>query len=1002
MTAEDLGGGSPLIGTGTAGVLAERDAERAVLDQLVLGVLSGRSGVVTVECAPGLGRSALLAAAAALAEAVGLPVGYARCDPAGERRPLEVPARLLATLVPDQPLLPGMGLRTLTPDGDHGLVLVVDDAQAADPDSVRWLERVVADLADRPAALMLGVDTVAPPVVGPGFAARRPAGVAGHTLTPRPLTAAGVRAVLTEVLGEDPGEPLVAEAAARTGGNPAVLCATLQRLAYAEVTVERLRDTAARVRREHLFRILDRLPEPWAAALRALAASGRDRDPDEVLALWGPDMPAAGHALAALREAGLLMERHGRLTVAEPVADRLLSGLTAEERGRLFADAARTAHLAGEPPAVIARPLLHAAPIGEPWVPEVLRAAGREAPGPEGVAALRRALREPLDDRRRAELVLELASAETATADRAATPTAATAAHAKAGALTGTFTGAAADVGTDTTRTAGPSRATAGPAAGTVPTADASGAMTSTAADTGTGTEAVAASRVAGAGATTGTVAGVGTDAAWTEGASGATTGAAAGSGADVEAVAASRVSGAGASGATAADRRLTALVVVGAGEWGQRVAAADLILCRGDARRALHAVAAGLARPDVPDAEREDLIGLRMLAEDCLLVPDEPGVRTPPPRAAPANAAQAGAAAWRQALRGVRRDLVRTLARAALTRGEGGPFAPRLAAARALALAGEDVEATAWLDELLTEIRRAGARAAAGAAHVIRAELMVGRGLLAQAAHDLHLAFAEVPAAGWHAETLARVLAIQALLDAQGGRRDRAGLVPGEPAGLDPAGVGRTYLLFGQGMWASLSSQFGTAAQLFLECGRRKNAAQWANPALLPWRPYLAETLDVLGRREEALRLLAENLALAETWGAPGPIGLTHLFAGRLLRGAERVERLSLAVEALRASPDRLRLAQALLALAEVRMAADAGRGSGRASGGDSGVSGGDAGRESGGDAAALLREAIALVAEHEWDHLMARVREISRRKARGARDQIDRGRTGAAGTRG
>ena len=52
-------------------------------------------------------------------------------------------------------------------------------------------------------------------------------------------------------------------------------------------------------------------------------------------------------------------------------------------------------------------------------------------------------------------------------------------------------------------------------------------------------------------------------------------------------------------------------------------------------------------------------------------------------------------------------------------------------------------------------------------------------------------------------------------------------------------------------------------------------------NPVWRPWRSLRAQALAGLGRRDEAVALLEEELALARAWGARSTIGRTLRMLG-------------------------------------------------------------------------------------------------------------------------
>jgi len=91
-------------------------------------------------------------------------------------------------------------------------------------------------------------------------------------------------------------------------------------------------------------------------------------------------------------------------------------------------------------------------------------------------------------------------------------------------------------------------------------------------------------------------------------------------------------------------------------------------------------------------------------------------------------------------------------------------------------------------------------------------------------------------------------------------------------------------------------------------------------NPAWRPWRSLRARALLPLGRRQEALDLVADELVLARRWGTPALVGSTLRCQGEIL-GADGLPALREAVGALSGSPRRLEEARALTSLAKTLM---------------------------------------------------------------------------------
>jgi DNA-binding CsgD family transcriptional regulator len=87
-------------------------------------------------------------------------------------------------------------------------------------------------------------------------------------------------------------------------------------------------------------------------------------------------------------------------------------------------------------------------------------------------------------------------------------------------------------------------------------------------------------------------------------------------------------------------------------------------------------------------------------------------------------------------------------------------------------------------------------------------------------------------------------------------------------------------------------------------------------NPAFVPWRSQLAETLIALDRGREALSLAREEVELARGWGAPRALGVALRVRGLAEGGKAGLASLREAVEVLEESPAQLELARALVDL--------------------------------------------------------------------------------------
>lgn len=95
-------------------------------------------------------------------------------------------------------------------------------------------------------------------------------------------------------------------------------------------------------------------------------------------------------------------------------------------------------------------------------------------------------------------------------------------------------------------------------------------------------------------------------------------------------------------------------------------------------------------------------------------------------------------------------------------------------------------------------------------------------------------------------------------------------------------------------------------------------------NPVYRPWRSVRARALAALGRRDEAVDLVSQELELARSWGAPRLVGRTLRIRGRLRDGDGRAD-LTEAIELLESTTAPAELARTLAALAELEPAPQA-----------------------------------------------------------------------------
>ena len=116
------------------------------------------------------------------------------------------------------------------------------------------------------------------------------------------------------------------------------------------------------------------------------------------------------------------------------------------------------------------------------------------------------------------------------------------------------------------------------------------------------------------------------------------------------------------------------------------------------------------------------------------------------------------------------------------------------------------------------------------------------------------------------------------------------------------------------------------SAARLLLALGRAEEALaeltapveypEVRNPAWAPWRGLKARALAATGRKDEALALADDEVALLRQWGAPSALGVSLRIRGEL-RGPAGVADLREAVDLLTGTRASLEAARARMALA-------------------------------------------------------------------------------------
>jgi DNA-binding CsgD family transcriptional regulator len=440
----------------------ERDAELATIDAVVsAGPGGGR--LLAIEGPPGIGKTSLVVEAKARAEEAGMQVLGARgselerafaygvvrqlFEPllarlAAEERaellagaatlaaPVFDPSEIAAEPAADAPLASLHGLYWLMANAAarRSLLLAVDDLHWCDPPSLRWLAYLLPRMGGLSVVIVVGLRP-REPGEDPGVLTQIVSDPLATVIRPAPLSTQAAARLVREALSPDADDAFCAACRQETGGNPQLLRELVHEvaaegLAPIEENVPRLRELEARAGSRAVSARLSRLPPEATRLAQAVALLGDDADPRQAAALADLDEQTASGMAAALARVDVLRPQPPFGFVHPLVRAAVYETMAPFDRHMGHARAARLLGEAGADPERVAAHLLLVPPAADAQVVATLREAARRA-GARGasesaVAYLRRALAEPPADADRAELLLELGSAETHVSGEAA------------------------------------------------------------------------------------------------------------------------------------------------------------------------------------------------------------------------------------------------------------------------------------------------------------------------------------------------------------------------------------------------------------------------------------------------------------------------------------------------------------------------------------------------------------------------------------------------------
>jgi DNA-binding CsgD family transcriptional regulator len=436
-----------------AAALLERERELEALGNAVTEARLGRGRMVVVEAAAGLGKTSLLKAASNAADEAGFDCLRARASELERdfaygcvRQLLEPAVATLAVAERDrlfegaaalsEPLFAPTGVELSSRSADlsfsmlHGLywllnnladgrpvAVSVDDLHWSDGESLRFLNYV----APRLDGLRVVVLASTRPADRPTDLARLVASPETTVLRPGPLSIDATATLCERWLGAKVQPDFAAACREATGGNPFFLEALLREAVERGLSAGS--SEAAHVRRiappavtQAVVLRLSGASSGANALVRAVAVLGDGAGLAEAAAmaeLADQDVAGAGDELVALD----ILKPAERLEFAHPIVrEAVRADIGPRGLANAHARAARVLEARGASEERIAAQLVEAEPIGDAGRVDLLRRVGgdalaRGAPA-AAVAWLGRALAEPPPLGARAEVLLDLGSAE--------------------------------------------------------------------------------------------------------------------------------------------------------------------------------------------------------------------------------------------------------------------------------------------------------------------------------------------------------------------------------------------------------------------------------------------------------------------------------------------------------------------------------------------------------------------------------------------------------------
>jgi hypothetical protein len=436
-------------------VLLSREAETGAIAAALGRAREGAGGLVILEGAAGVGKSALLESALAQARDGGTRVLSARSAELERDNPFGVIHQLYAPALDTTPpteraellagaVAPAAGLLSADAgsDGSHAagfatmhalywltceladspLVIAVDDAHWADRSSLRALEYLARRLSELPVLLVIALRSDEPGARAELLDALRV--VADTRLVLGPLDAEAVaRLVRAQLPGLDDATAVAFGSA--TGGNPLYVQELLRTLgSRADLNADDVTAASIRILGDRVLRRVERVDVQAAALVAGLAildSGARLRVAAELVGIPEPRAASIAHQLRRLE----ILTREDPVVFTHPLIRRsVYDAISERDRGIAHRRAADLLLAAGAPIESVAAHLREVPPGSDAALAQILADAADAAVAhggtDEALVWLERAVGETVPSGVRADLLARLGAAQAAAHDPAA------------------------------------------------------------------------------------------------------------------------------------------------------------------------------------------------------------------------------------------------------------------------------------------------------------------------------------------------------------------------------------------------------------------------------------------------------------------------------------------------------------------------------------------------------------------------------------------------------